>query len=84
MDQQLFYDQIQIQNSQFVNAFDSLRQQLSQNQSAFKISADDDEISALRQEMEEREQIKKAIGIGVLVVMILLCVVIYGKLFKWF
>ena len=38
----------------------------------------------LRQEMEEREQIKKAIGIGVLVVMILLCVVIYGKLFKWF
>ena len=38
----------------------------------------------LRREMEEREQIKKAIGIGVLVVMILLCVVIYGKLFKWF
>ena len=38
----------------------------------------------LRREMEEREQIKKAIGIGVLVVLILLCVVIYGKLFKWF
>ena len=38
----------------------------------------------LRREMEEREQIKKAIGIGVLVVMILLCVVIYGKIFKWF
>ena len=38
----------------------------------------------LRQEMEEREQIKKAIGIGVLVVMILLSVVIYGKIFKWF
>lgn len=38
----------------------------------------------LRQEMEEREQIKKAIGIGVLVVLILLSVVIYGKIFKWF
>ena len=38
----------------------------------------------LRREMEEREQIKKAIGIGVLVVLILLCVVIYGKIFKWF
>ena len=38
----------------------------------------------LRREMEEREQIKKAIDIGVLVVLILLCVVIYGKLFKWF
>tara|TARA_R100000234_G_scaffold116166_1_gene92914 strand:+ start:316 stop:789 length:474 start_codon:yes stop_codon:yes gene_type:complete len=38
----------------------------------------------LRQEMEEREQIKKAIGIGVLVVLVLLSVVIYGKIFKWF
>tara|TARA_Y100001937_G_scaffold68153_1_gene93143 strand:- start:315 stop:788 length:474 start_codon:yes stop_codon:yes gene_type:complete len=38
----------------------------------------------IRRQMEEREQIKKAIGIGVLVVMVLLCVVIYGKLFKWF
>tara|TARA_Y100001949_G_C15870702_1_gene279362 strand:- start:52 stop:525 length:474 start_codon:yes stop_codon:yes gene_type:complete len=38
----------------------------------------------IRRQMEEREQIKKAIGIGVLVVLILLCVVIYGKLFKWF
>tara|TARA_R100001086_G_scaffold243610_1_gene172568 strand:- start:789 stop:1262 length:474 start_codon:yes stop_codon:yes gene_type:complete len=38
----------------------------------------------LRREMEEREQIKKAIGIGVLVVLILLSVVIYGKIFKWF
>jgi len=38
----------------------------------------------LRQEMEEREQIKKAIGIGVLVVLILLSVLIYGKIFKWF
>ena len=38
----------------------------------------------LRQEMEEREQIKKAIGIGVLVILVLLSVVIYGKIFKWF
>ena len=38
----------------------------------------------LRQEMEEREQIKKAIGIGVLVVLVLLSVLIYGKIFKWF
>jgi len=38
----------------------------------------------LRREMEEREQIKKAIGIGVFVILILLCVVIYGKIFKWF
>ena len=38
----------------------------------------------LRQEVEERDQIKKAIGIGVLVVLILLSVVIYGKIFKWF
>tara|TARA_R100000700_G_C3104067_1_gene99884 strand:+ start:226 stop:699 length:474 start_codon:yes stop_codon:yes gene_type:complete len=38
----------------------------------------------LRREMEEREQIKKAIGIGVLVVLVLLSVVIYGKIFKWF
>ena len=38
----------------------------------------------LRQEIEEREQIKKAIGIGVLVVLVLLSVVIYGKIFKWF
>ena len=38
----------------------------------------------LRQAMEEREQIKKAIGIGVLVVLVLLSVVIYGKIFKWF
>jgi len=38
----------------------------------------------IRRQMEEREQIKKAIGIGVLVVLILLSVVIYGKIFKWF
>jgi len=38
----------------------------------------------LRREMEEREQIKKAIGIGVLVVLVLLSVLIYGKIFKWF
>tara|TARA_B100000242_G_scaffold240507_1_gene180532 strand:+ start:256 stop:729 length:474 start_codon:yes stop_codon:yes gene_type:complete len=38
----------------------------------------------LRREMEEREQINKAIGIGVLVVLVLLSVVIYGKIFKWF
>jgi hypothetical protein len=38
----------------------------------------------LRQAMEEREQIKKAIGISAIIVLLIAALLIYGKIFKWF
>ena len=38
----------------------------------------------LRQAMEEREQIKKAIGISAIILLLVEALLIYGKIFKWF
>ena len=38
----------------------------------------------LRRQIEEREQIKKTIGVVIFVLLIASLVVIYGKIFKWF
>jgi len=38
----------------------------------------------LRQAMEEREQIKKAIGISAIILLLIAALLIYGKIFKWF
>ena len=38
----------------------------------------------LRQDMEEREQIKKAIGISAIILLLVVALLIYGKIFKWF
>tara|TARA_B100000482_G_scaffold175324_1_gene144372 strand:+ start:364 stop:837 length:474 start_codon:yes stop_codon:yes gene_type:complete len=38
----------------------------------------------LRQAMEEREQIKKAIGISAIILLLVAALLIYGKIFKWF
>ena len=38
----------------------------------------------LRQAMEEREQIKKAIGISAIILLLIAALLIYGQIFKWF
>jgi|TARA_E500000318_G_scaffold104032_1_gene109646 hypothetical protein len=38
----------------------------------------------LKQEIAERKKLQKIIGIGLIFILSIICIVIYGRIFKWF